>query len=130
MPAEPSHQAEENAARVAAAEAAIAAVERIEHARAEGRPDADLYVAAASRIMDTYRQRIESRQGDAETIATKRVLEQIERELGRAALKAERAGTFRRTRQRELGSDLSRTLHRRLDRRSAPYGGKKTRTAR
>src|SRR3546814_8753235 len=52
MPAEPSHQAEENAARVAAAEAAIAAVERIEHARAEGRPDADLYVAAASRIMD------------------------------------------------------------------------------
>src|SRR3546814_16321334 len=36
MPAEPSHQAEENAARVAAAEAAIAAVERIEHTRAEG----------------------------------------------------------------------------------------------
>src|SRR3546814_8777148 len=39
MPTEPSHQAEENAARVAAAEAAIAAVERIEHARAEGRPE-------------------------------------------------------------------------------------------
>src|SRR3546814_6235733 len=77
MPAEPSHQAEENAARVAAAEAAIAAFERIEHARAEGRPDADLYVAAASRIMDTYPPRIESRRCDAETIATNRVLEQI-----------------------------------------------------
>src|SRR3546814_13797298 len=40
MPAEPSHQAEEKAARVAAAAAATAAVERLEHARAGGRPDA------------------------------------------------------------------------------------------
>src|SRR3546814_17672307 len=63
MPAEPSHQAEENAARVAAADAAIAAVERIDHARAERRPDADLHVAAASRIMDAYRQRLDSRPG-------------------------------------------------------------------
>jgi CPA1 family monovalent cation:H+ antiporter len=123
MPAEPSHQAEENAARVAAAEAAIAAVERIEHARAEGRSDADLYVAAASRIMDTYRQRIESRRGDAETIATERILEQIERELGLAALKAERAEIFRRTRHGELGSELSRKLIREIDLLEARYGG-------
>ncbi len=48
---------------MAAAQSAIEAIERAEHEMAEGRADADLYIAAASRIMDLYRERIDRRQG-------------------------------------------------------------------
>src|SRR3546814_19096923 len=65
MPDEPSPQAEEDAAWIAAAHAAIGEIERVKHDLAEGRQDADLYVAAGARIMDLYRQRIESRQDRA-----------------------------------------------------------------
>lgn len=121
MPAEPSHQAEEDAARIASAQAAIAAIERAEHDMAEGRSDADIYVAAASRIMDLYRQRIESRQGNAEDKASVRMLEQIERELRLAALKAERTEIFRMVRRRKLGSEVARKLVRELDLLEARY---------
>jgi CPA1 family monovalent cation:H+ antiporter len=121
MPAETSYQAEEDAARIASAQAAIAAIERAEHDMAEGRPDADVYVAAASRIMDLYRQRIESRQGNAEDKASVRLLEQIERELRLAALKAERTEIFRMVRRRKLGSEVARKLVRELDLLEARY---------
>src|SRR3546814_17968398 len=48
MPADPSHKAEDNAPRVAEATAAIAAVEAIEHARADGQTEVHLSFAAAS----------------------------------------------------------------------------------
>ena len=121
MPAEPSHQAEEDAARIASAQAAIAAIERAEHDMAEGRSDADIYVAAASRIMDLYRQRIESRQGNAEDQASVRMLEKIERDLRLAALKAERTEIFRMVRRRQLGSEVARKLVRELDLLEARY---------
>ena len=73
MPAEPSKQAEEDRARVAAAEAAIRAIEQKQHALAEGRNDADVFATAGGRIMDLYRERIESRsyqgQGSARSAA-------------------------------------------------------------
>src|SRR3546814_11541919 len=61
MPDEPSPQAEEDAAWIAAAHAALGEIERVQHDLAEGRLDADLYVAAGARTMDLYRQRIERR---------------------------------------------------------------------
>jgi CPA1 family monovalent cation:H+ antiporter len=121
MPPEPSHQAEEDAARVSAAHAAIAAVERVQHDLAEGRQDADLYVATAARIMDGYRQRIEGLQGDSETNAAGRRSERIERDLRLAALKAERAAIFRMIRKRELGTERARKLIRELDLLEARY---------
>jgi CPA1 family monovalent cation:H+ antiporter len=123
MPAEPSRQAEEDAARVGAAQAAIAAVERVQHDLAEGRSDADVYVAAAARIMDGYRQRIESRQGTREANAAERRSERIERDLRLAALRAERTAIFKMVRKRELGSDLARKLIRELDLMEARYAG-------
>jgi hypothetical protein len=57
LPPEPSQQEDEDRARVAAAEAAIRAVERAQHDMGEGRSDADLYADAGARIMELYRQR-------------------------------------------------------------------------
>lgn len=121
LPPEPSHVAEEAAARIAAAEAAIAAVERAEHQMAEGRPDADLYVATGARIMDFYRQRIEShRSADVGSVSRKH-LEQIERELRLVGVRAERAEIFRLSHDRELGSESARKLVGELDLLEARY---------
>ncbi|WP_157216509.1 Na+/H+ antiporter [Flavisphingomonas formosensis] len=120
---EPSHLAEEDAARLAAAQAAIAAVERAEHEMAEGRDDADLYVGAAARIMDAYRKRIEGRQGTTEERATVRLLERIDRDLRLAALRAERTEIYRLVRQRKLGSAIARKLVRELDLLEARFAG-------
>lgn len=121
MPAEHNHQAAEDSARVKAAEAAIAEIEKVQHALAEGRSDADLYVSTASRIMDSYRQRIESRVGSPENNALGRQAEEIERRLRLAALKAERAQIFRMVRKRELDSEPARKLIRELDLLEARY---------
>lgn len=121
MPAEDSHVAEVDAARIMAAEAAIAAVEAAQHNMAEGRTDADLYVAVAARIMETYRARIEARQATAGDDERGRQLEAIERELRLAALRAERVQLFRLVRQRKLGSEPARRLVRELDLMEARY---------
>ncbi|MGK6312618.1 cation:proton antiporter [Neorhizobium sp. DT-125] len=89
MPDEPSSDVEEDAALVAAAESAIAAIERRQHAMASGRKDADLYIAAAARITDPYRDRIASRQEGSAADQT-RYNEVIERDLRLRALQAER----------------------------------------
>ena len=121
LPPEPSHVAEEDAARTAAAEAAIAAVQRAEHEMAEGRPDADLYVAAASRIMDLYRRRIELSQSGADETVSRERLEQIERELRLIALRAERAEILRRAQHHRIGSEAMRRMVREIDLMEARY---------
>ena len=115
MPAEPSGEAEVDAARIAAAEAAIAEIESTQHRLAEGRKDADAYVNVASRLMDIYRERIDQQATEPEQMALLRRDQGIERELRLAALKAERAEIFRRVRDRELGSEAARKLVRELD---------------
>ena len=123
MPAEPSRQAEEDRARIAAAEAAIAEIERVEHGLAEGRRDADIYVVAASRIMDLYRSRIEGLSQDGEAASIARRTDTIEKSLRVAALKAERTAIFRMLRKREIGSVTARKLVRELDLLEARYEG-------
>src|SRR3546814_6470911 len=90
---------------------------------AEGRQDADLYVAAGARIMDLYRQRSESRQDSAADHTSGRRSDIIERDLRLAALKAERAEIFRRVRRRQLGTEIARKLVRELDLLEARYAG-------
>lgn len=123
LPPEPSHLAEEDATRIAAAEAAIAAVERAEHEMAEGRPDADLYVAAASRIMDAYRQRIDLRRSENDEAISRQQLEKIERDLRLIALRAERQEIFRRSHHREVGSEIARRMVREIDLLEARLAG-------
>lgn len=123
MPPEPSRDAEIEAARSAAAEAAIAEIERVQHQLAEGRKDADLYVHAASRLMDLYRERIDREAVLPEDFVDQRREERIERELRLAALKAERTEIFRRVRRRKLGTEAARKLVRDLDLAEARLAG-------
>jgi CPA1 family monovalent cation:H+ antiporter len=115
MPADPSDQAEEDRARVAAAEAAIAEIERVQHTLAAGRRNADVYIAAAARVMDFYRTRIEarSREGEAATLVRER--EDAERTMRMAAIKAERTVIFRMLRSQQIGSETADKLVRELD---------------
>jgi hypothetical protein len=121
MPDEASYQAEEDRARVAAAEAAIAEIERVQHKLAAGRRDADVYTAAAARVMDFYRARIEarSREGEAATLARKD--EDVERRMRMAAVKAERIVIFRMLRSQQIGSETAAKLVRELDLLEARY---------
>ena len=115
LPADPSREAEEASARIAAAHAAIGEIERLQRARSKDQPDADIVVAAAARVMDIYRARIESRAGDAEAVARARQGEAIEREMRLAGLAAERTEIFRELRGRKLGSETARKLVREID---------------
>ncbi|MFZ3483239.1 Na+/H+ antiporter [Sphingomonas sp. 3-13AW] len=121
MPSDHSAQAQEDAARVAAAEAAICEIERVQHELAAGRPDADVYAAAGARIMDLYRDRIESRSQQGAAAEAARREGSIERELRLAGLRAERAAIFRSTRERNLGSETANRLVRELDLLEARY---------
>ena len=121
LPPEPSHLAKENAVRIAAAEAAVAAVQRAEHAMAEGRADADLYVAAASRVMDLYRQRIELRQSSTDEAVSRDRLERIKRELRMIALRAERAEILRWAQNLQIGSEAAIKMVRETDLMEARY---------
>lgn len=121
MPPEPSKQAEEDAARVATAEAAIRAIERRQHALAEERGEADIYAAAGTRVMDFYRERIESRsQGHSET---DRAEERLVREFQLVGVKAEREALMELTRARAVGSEIARKLTRELDLSEARHRG-------
>jgi CPA1 family monovalent cation:H+ antiporter len=123
MPAEPSHRAEEDQARVAAAEAAIAEVERVQHTLAAGRRDADVYMAAAARVMDFYRTRIEARSREGEAAILARESEDAERMMRLAAVKAERSVIFRMLRSQQIGSKTADKLVRELDLLEARYEG-------
>lgn len=115
MPAEPSMQAEEDRARVAASEAAIREIERVQHSLADGRSDADLYAGAGTRIMDLYRERIDVRNQEGRSSSEARHHERIERDMRLAALAAERSEIFRMSRGGEIGSATAQKLIRELD---------------
>jgi CPA1 family monovalent cation:H+ antiporter len=123
MPSEPSLQAEEDAARVAAAQAAIRAVERSQHDLAERMGDADFYATAGGRVMDVYRDRIDSRGGSAKMAAEARLQDRLERDFKLVALQAERALVIDLARERQIGSVTVQKLVRELDLLEARYRG-------
>ncbi|MEG3083112.1 Na+/H+ antiporter [Sphingomonas sp. PB2P12] len=121
MPPEPSLQAEEDAARVAAAEAAIGAIEVAQHTLATREGKADFYTAAGTRVMDLYRERIESRTGSAKASAEARLQDQLERSFRLTGIKAERASVVERVRDRRIGSATAQKMMRELDLLEARY---------
>jgi CPA1 family monovalent cation:H+ antiporter len=121
LPPQPEIQAREEAVRLAAAEAAIRAVEAAQHELAEGRPDADLYADAAGRVMELYRHRIDGRALDEESAALRRRGEEIERRLRIAGLRAERNAIIAATRAGDLPEDALRRLTREIDLLEARY---------
>lgn len=121
MPGEPSKQAEEDAARVRTAEAAIKAIERHQHRLAESRGDADRYAAAGGRVMDLYRERIEGLSEDERDAA--REQERLFRDFRLVGLKAERAALGELIRTRSVGGETIRKLTRELDLSEARFRG-------
>jgi CPA1 family monovalent cation:H+ antiporter len=122
LPPEPSHQQEEDRSRVAAATAALKAIEDKAHALAEGKLDPDLYADVASRIMALYRQRIESRtRTDEDDIEVSRRLDDIERQLRLAGLVAERDELGRLMRARQVDSGTGKKLIREVDLQELRY---------
>jgi CPA1 family monovalent cation:H+ antiporter len=115
MPAEPSHQADEDRARVAAAQAAIEAIENAQHRLGEGRADVDVFAATGARIMDLYRERIDSRAAAGGSQGQMLIHAQVERDLRLAGLRAERDAIFRMARERTIGSAVAQKLIRELD---------------
>ncbi|MFZ4164206.1 Na+/H+ antiporter [Brevundimonas sp. NPDC058933] len=122
LPPEPSHLEEEDRSRVAAASAAMRAIEDRQHAMAEGRNNPDLYAETAARLMEVYRQRIEARthvEGDDVTLA--RQADEIERHLRLAGLGAERAELVRLGRMRLVDEETARKLIREVDLQELRY---------
>jgi Na+/H+ antiporter len=121
LPPEPSHQNDIDNARVEAAQAAITAIEQAQHDMAEGRADADLYTDASARIMELYRQRIDSRRQEPEILELNRRQDLIERQLRLAGLRAERDAIYRLARARRLNDESARKLVREIDLLEARY---------
>jgi hypothetical protein len=115
LPPEPSQQEEEDRARIAAAEAAIQAIEQAQHHLGEGRSDADLYTDAGVRIMELYRQRIDARSTTGKEASLARKIDEIERRLRLTGLRAERTEIYRIARARRLSDETARKLVRELD---------------
>jgi Na+/H+ antiporter len=122
LPAEPSHQEDEDRARVAAAEAAIQAIEQAQHDMGEGRGDTDLYADAGARIMELYRQRVDGRSKTGEEGELARRIDEIERKPCLAGLRAERAELYRIARSRKLSDEIARKLVREVDLLEARLG--------
>ncbi|MEE2848610.1 MAG: cation:proton antiporter, partial [Pseudomonadota bacterium] len=122
LPPEPSHEQEEDRGRVAAASAAIRAIEDASHAMAEGKSNPDLYSDIAGRIMETYRQRIETHtRTDEEDAALTRKMDDIERRLWLAGLAAEREELRRLLRARQLDVVTAKKLFRDVDLQELRY---------
>ena len=122
LPPEPSHEQEEDRGRVAAASAALRAIEDASHAMAEGKPNPDLYSDIAGRIMETYRQRIETHtRTDEEDAARTRKMDDIERRLWLAGLAAEREELRRLLRARQLDEVTAKKLFRDVDLQELRY---------
>jgi len=115
MPVESSHEQEIDRARVAAAEAAIRAIEQTMHELAHSQSDADLYAEAAARVMEVYRRRIEGRTQTGERAALIRRADEIERKIRLAGVKAERDAVFALARKQDLSDTSARQLVRELD---------------
>ncbi|CAN5424920.1 Na+/H+ antiporter [soil metagenome] len=116
LPPEPSHEIEEDHSRIAAASAAMRAIDDASHAMAEGKTNPDLYADIAARLMGYYRGRIESRtRTEDDDVATTRLMDDIERQLRLAGLTAEREELIRLARAREIDEGTARKLIREVD---------------
>jgi monovalent cation/hydrogen antiporter len=115
LPPEPDHHREEDTARIAASEAAIRMIEKMQHAMSEGRTDADLYGDVGTRLMELYRQRIEGRSKLGDEADLVRRIEEVDKRLRLAALRAERDEIFRLSRAHKLSEDIARKLIREID---------------
>ena len=114
LPPETGVGAARDQAKLVAANAAIAELDRVQHRMAEGRDDPDRFTDIAARLMDQYRERIDSLSTKPEDRARHGDVV-IERDMRLAAIRAERNAIFDLARRREIGVELAEQLGRELD---------------
>lgn len=108
-------------ARHEAALAAVAAVERAQHALPAAQANPDLYASASVRVMALYEERLRRDGRTGVDAAELRRADEAERALRLAGLQAERARIFELARHREIPDDVARRLVRDLDLMEARY---------
>jgi CPA1 family monovalent cation:H+ antiporter len=115
FPPEPGEEAAEDCARVAAGEAALAAIGRAQGRIARDPGDADLGAEAATRAMAPYRQRIDAlaRSGAERDLAHR--IDALERELELVGIRAERDRLLQLVRTGRLSDEAARKLVREVD---------------
>ena len=122
LPPEPSHEHEEDQGRIAAATAALRAIDDASHAMAEGKNNPDLYSDIASRLMELYRERIESRtRTDEDDVDAARLGDAVERQLRLVGLAAERDELGRMARARVIDEATAKRLIREVDLQELRY---------
>jgi monovalent cation/hydrogen antiporter len=114
LPSESVEDVQEDLARIAAARAAIRAIEEAGHEMAAAHADVDLYTEAATRVMELYRRRLEGQMSGENAVRVRRT-SAIERKLRLAGLRAERETLFRLARTHKISDARSRELVRELD---------------
>ncbi|MFL6547844.1 MAG: Na+/H+ antiporter [Povalibacter sp.] len=114
LPSESAGDEELDRARATAAKAAIRAVEEASHEMASGHSDADIYADAATRVMETYRRRLEGHLKGENAMRARRA-NSVERKLRLAALRAERETLYELVRRKRISDEKSRQLMRELD---------------
>ncbi|MEB0114490.1 Na+/H+ antiporter [Variovorax sp. GrIS 2.14] len=129
---EPSHVAEEDLARSAAAGAAIRAIEAAQKAKSSSAtsaglsPDADLYAEAATRIVALYRQRMALRDIQGGAAPRRKDASAIDQQLRLAGLRAERDEIVRRGHSHAIDEATQGRLVREIDLEEARYSAQPT----
>lgn len=111
------HAAEENAARIAAAQAAIRAIDDQQLALMSGGDAARAAVAAdvSARLMDAYRRRVAKAGDEEEQRREARVTESVELQMRVAAMRAERAELVRLRGENRINDVTLNKLIREID---------------
>lgn len=114
LPGETAAELEAQRARIAAAEAALRAVEAELRTLASGRNDADVYAEASTRVLELYQRRIAGHATSDEAVRI-RLSDAIERQLRLTGLRAERDALFALARVHALSDSSCRELVREVD---------------
>lgn len=115
LPPEPSQDAEEDAARSAARDEAVKAIEALQHRLVEEHEDASVAVEAGNRAMDRY-EGLEAPTVECRTaVARGRQLSEMEKRLRLAGIEAERSALYRLRRSQAIDDVLLRRLVREID---------------
>ena len=115
LPTEPGSRAQADEARTAAADAALAALDKVIGAVPENRDDAPVYAAVGDRLSELYRRRLDGHSQLEGLDISRGEYERVERELVLVALRAERGEIRQRLRSGKLKSEVARQLIRDLD---------------
>ncbi len=121
LPPESGHEREENQARIIAAQAALDAVEEAQTRLSADRADADIYVSAASTVMNMYRARLENAKADDDLQMLARERQEREQEFHLIAIAAERTAIFKLARNHTISSETAIKLVRHLDLQEARH---------